>query len=458
MSGGIRYEETAVALQGTIDSFPLIDVLALLEASAKTGRLEVVGDRGRGILWVHNGELIAAEVHGSVEVDATDAVWELLRFNDGSFEFGAGDEPPTRSFTAEIAATVTAARKMLAKWERITEKVPTLNHRVTLAEHLPGEDVRLSADDWSVLVAAGPSRSVREVLDVLGASEFSGCAKLAELVDRFLVEVHEPLGIAEQTLVDHEPSESTVQEGAAAASVSVSAIEAEPAEVAATVEALVAQGAPSDASELDDMPISQRFTEAPEEPQETPPEEVVDPAPDPQVGQVAQPEPVAHAGVSEVPVPEEPMARGSAEVETTRFPEHFPIDDLVSDDEGVGWEQAMDSPQGNDAAQGHPVPQGSPGVGGAEPPLQPETTMPAANGQAAAAAEPLMTQGVPLVPADPVAAVPQQNQAPAADPFAVPSNGNGEQADASEDVLSQISRLSPKAAEAIAAALGDEGA
>jgi hypothetical protein len=38
--------------------------------------------------------------------------------------------------------------------------------------------------------------------------------------------------------------------------------------------------------------------------------------------------------------------------------------------------------------------------------------------------------------------------------------GNGAVPDAdssSEDVLSQISRLSPKAAEAIAAALGDEG-
>ncbi|MGI9578113.1 MAG: DUF4388 domain-containing protein, partial [Microthrixaceae bacterium] len=282
MSGGIRYEETAVALQGTIDSFPLVDVLALLESSSKSGRLEVVGDRGRGILWVDGGQMVCAEVHGSTEVDAVDAVWELLRFNDGSFEFTVGHEPADTRYSADVGDTVDAAGRMLVEWERITERVPGLGHMVALSPDLPGEDVRLSADDWSVLVAAGPSRSVRDVLAEMGASEFAGCAKLAELVDRSLVVLGEPPAGAAANGQAAQP-ESNAPEVADAAEVADAPEQANPgfSDEAAAGPATEAAGHESGAAvpdrdvrspaadtasvaeplDVDDVPVSQRFGE-----------------------------------------------------------------------------------------------------------------------------------------------------------------------------------------------------
>ena len=44
-----------MALQGTIDSFVLVDVMRLLGSSSKSGRLIVNGDRGSANLWFDRG-------------------------------------------------------------------------------------------------------------------------------------------------------------------------------------------------------------------------------------------------------------------------------------------------------------------------------------------------------------------------------------------------------------------
>ena len=48
-------------LKGTIDEFPLIDVLGILQARNKTGRLEIERQAGRGLIYVRLGEPYYAE-------------------------------------------------------------------------------------------------------------------------------------------------------------------------------------------------------------------------------------------------------------------------------------------------------------------------------------------------------------------------------------------------------------
>ena len=48
-------------LQGTLDEFPLIDVLGILKARNKTGRLDIERQAGRGLIYVRLGEPYYAE-------------------------------------------------------------------------------------------------------------------------------------------------------------------------------------------------------------------------------------------------------------------------------------------------------------------------------------------------------------------------------------------------------------
>src|SRR5215813_4464413 len=87
--------EVTVALQGTLDTFALPDVLRLLASTRKTGRLRVSGNRGTGSVWVDAGGVVAAEAAGLPEAPApVDVFFELLRYSDGSFTFEAGTTSP----------------------------------------------------------------------------------------------------------------------------------------------------------------------------------------------------------------------------------------------------------------------------------------------------------------------------------------------------------------------------
>ena len=50
-----------MALQGTLDTFALPDVLRLLAATKKTGRLRITGGRGTGSVWATAGEICGVE-------------------------------------------------------------------------------------------------------------------------------------------------------------------------------------------------------------------------------------------------------------------------------------------------------------------------------------------------------------------------------------------------------------
>lgn len=383
-----------MALQGTIDSFPVADVLQLLGASAKTGRLDIDGDRGHGSLWVDQGAIVAGDMEGVPTTSAADVVFEFFLFSDGSFEFVSGDSPLEQPFSAAAPEAVESATTMLAEWEQILEVVPGTDHVVTLAPELGGSEVTLDAQDWEVLVASGSGPTVGEVLESLGTGEFEGCRRVAELSGRGLLVVGEPRPIETALLAAPAPA------------------------------GLQGHDEPSDALRPDDVVTSDQALAGGDE------------------GGIADIEgrqPAAEAFGLGADFGEEQFTDDDGAAEAPAFPDHFPIDDLVESDSTVSFDSAA-------GAFGEPV----------EPAAQPW--------------EPLS----PEAPATGFASGGDDPQPPSAEAFGDPAAGDAfadphaafssEPAQAtgdpsaegtSEGVLAQIGRLSPKAAEAIAAALGD---
>src|SRR5438270_2691297 len=86
-------ERRSVSLQGSLDGFPLPDVLALLASTRKRGELRVAGQQGAGRVWVADGAVVAAE-SGSVRAPV-DVLFQLLRVDAGSFSFDPHADVPT---------------------------------------------------------------------------------------------------------------------------------------------------------------------------------------------------------------------------------------------------------------------------------------------------------------------------------------------------------------------------
>lgn len=354
-----------MALQGTIDSFPVVDVLGLLSASAKTGCLELTGDRGHGELWLRDGKIVAGGVRDHPTTGAAEVVFELLLFEDASFEFLVGESGQSEPFESSVTDAVDQAEQMLEVWQQVRSAVPDLSMRVTLATEIEGDEVTLSAADWSLAACCVAHPTVGAILDELGLGEFDGCCRLADLVERGLIEVTETEQPHVPTPADTEPS-------------------LVPDEVVPPASDVLGADLDTDFADDDQSAVPGGFPDAP-------PRFTAVPEHESGLGVDAHHEPAASEG----------------------FPEHFPIDDLV----GSGDQVSFDTPPGvstgysevsafsAEAQHGDPTPSGDFG-----------------------------------------------NHAPFTDPQSVTDSDEQEPTD---DVLAQIGRLSPKAAEAIAAALGD---
>jgi hypothetical protein len=187
-----------LALQGTLDTFSLPDVLKLLATTSKTGRLRIDGDRGQGSVWMRDGQVVDADADRSVDGAPTDeVVFELLRFGSGSFAFDADDHTPNAEHPDQVEDLLRRANALLSEWTELEAVVPSLDHRVSLTSELSSDEVTIGADRWRSLVAVAGGRSVGEVASALGLSELNVSRAVRDLVELGVADVDSPEPIPE---------------------------------------------------------------------------------------------------------------------------------------------------------------------------------------------------------------------------------------------------------------------
>jgi len=80
-----------VVLSGRLDEFALSSVLIVLELERKSGMLVLSGDQATGRIAVRDGRVVRADVDGPGAQRGALAVFDLLAWTRGRFEFEAGD-------------------------------------------------------------------------------------------------------------------------------------------------------------------------------------------------------------------------------------------------------------------------------------------------------------------------------------------------------------------------------
>jgi hypothetical protein len=120
---------------------------------------------------------------------ATDAVCELLRWSAGSFSFRIGDPDP------DGLALGLRAEELVAEGERRRQVWPDLTSHITSPDTVlrlvaaPAFDPSCTREEWGLLALVDGSRSVSEIVALLGRSEFAVAGALAALVERGLLQV-----------------------------------------------------------------------------------------------------------------------------------------------------------------------------------------------------------------------------------------------------------------------------
>jgi hypothetical protein len=182
-----------LALQGTLDTFSLPDVLRLLATTSKTGRLRIEGDRGRGSVWLAGGGIVDASADRVIDGTPTDEViFELLRFESGSFAFDGDDVAAGGGDPDEVEAILRRANALLSEWTELEAVVPSLEHEVSLASDLSADEVTIDADRWRSVVAVSAGRTVGELATTLSLTELGVSRAVRDLVDLGVADVDPP--------------------------------------------------------------------------------------------------------------------------------------------------------------------------------------------------------------------------------------------------------------------------
>ncbi len=182
-----------MSLQGSLDTFALPDVLLLLASTRKSGELHVAGSRAisvarqpdtEGRLWFDAGGLVGTDVLHTTE--PADAVFELLRLNQGTFSFLSGT-PSGGGPRIEIDGVLAEAQARLIEWREIEAVVPSLEAWLQLSPEPPMAHVSMRGDQWRLVVAVGAGCPVGGAIGQLGLDELPGCRAVKELVEAGLV-------------------------------------------------------------------------------------------------------------------------------------------------------------------------------------------------------------------------------------------------------------------------------
>jgi len=182
--------EHAVALQGTIDSFALSDVLRLLAHSNKTGRLVVNGERGSASVWLVGGDFVGGQTSSDpTAVDLVDVCFDILRYEAGSFIFESDAHCPAPQPSTPVGAVLEQAEAFLLEWRDIISIVPSMDAWVVLAPELPHPEVVVDQACWTSIVAVGGGVRVSELSHRLGLGELPSCRLVRALVHAGFVRV-----------------------------------------------------------------------------------------------------------------------------------------------------------------------------------------------------------------------------------------------------------------------------
>ena len=204
-----------MSLHGTLETFALTDVMALLAATKKSGELRVVGGKLDGRVHLDAGKVVGADV-GRAD-SFVDAVFELLRLTTGKFSFDAEKGSSDPADPVDIEPLLLEAGARLTEWHGIEAVVPSMDHAVQLAADLGDPHVTLAADQWRMVVAVAGAACVHEVADRLGLGEYAACKSLKDLVESGVVLVADPPKAAAKPAPKAEPVAEKQPEPAPAA-------------------------------------------------------------------------------------------------------------------------------------------------------------------------------------------------------------------------------------------------
>jgi hypothetical protein len=235
-----------MSLQGSLEMFPVNEVLRMLVRSTRAAALAVETDEGHGAIHVAGGSVLSAEfapvvgmvealcIRGLVTDDAVgplregrrtvleavdearepearhliaersvESLYRIGQAGGGTFRVEVDRSPPVPSgFTFDLGELTDLASLRAEEWSNLLTVLGDRARQFDLCGPAPGTDeIVLSDGSWRLACVLGEAPTIRAAAAALGATEYEVARELAQLVRAGLAEAS--AGLPETVPTEH---------------------------------------------------------------------------------------------------------------------------------------------------------------------------------------------------------------------------------------------------------------
>lgn len=180
-----------VLMQGDISRIALPDLIQMLSASNKTGRLVIRSDEGQGKIIFRDGRVCHASLDHHPEMPARKVFYRIIRWKQGKFELHAtrDPKPDPLEITESTTTLLFEALRQLDEMTMLETQMPAPESRLTVPTPLADSLQDLSTDEIQIYQLAASHQSVQAVIDQYPDSDLEACTCLLRLLRAGLVAV-----------------------------------------------------------------------------------------------------------------------------------------------------------------------------------------------------------------------------------------------------------------------------
>lgn len=176
-------------LQGTLDQFPLRELIEMIVYSSVTGALELCIGKEIGALFVYDGRIYHA-IYG--EETGLDAVGHMFEHPQATFQFNAGRTSADESLWHDPLELIEQAEQQAQQWQRIRPFIPSLTYVPALHSHTNNTNVQINEANWPILAAVDGQQNIAEIAQSLNMTTLNVCVGLVALLEQKLISLRQP--------------------------------------------------------------------------------------------------------------------------------------------------------------------------------------------------------------------------------------------------------------------------
>jgi len=174
----MRASGAEVKLEGTLDTFPLRELIEMTVYSSVTGVLTVYSASTVGRVFFRDGR----PYHASYgDERGEQAVVRMFEEDKGAFSFVADTASDEATLWYDPLDLIEQCEQQARRWAQVRPEIPHLRLVPQLLNAPEGNQITLDTDHWPVFSAIDGTRSVGEIVALLGTDALEVCEALATL-------------------------------------------------------------------------------------------------------------------------------------------------------------------------------------------------------------------------------------------------------------------------------------